>query len=332
MAAVSPELISRSVLERYPAPLRPLSLASLGNRGGFSGARLWRVRCEVGDVCLRAWPPHVSPQSIAFQHGLMHRAREAGLTFVPVVYCTKQGPTWVEHAGRCWEATSWQPGRADFEANPSPARLRTASSALARVHEVWAGQSTGAGSCPAIQRRLARAAEWLQLTGSGWRAPLVARPGDWLRSQVEKAWFLLADQVQRVPGLLAPFDSVKVPLQPCLCDVWHDHLLFEGDTLTGLVDFGGVKIDYVSVDLARMLGSLVGGEDQLWSVGLEAYREVRAFSAREERLAQALDVTGTIVGLVNWLLWIYRDGMQYEDWHGVARRMAYLIRRIEPPN
>jgi Ser/Thr protein kinase RdoA (MazF antagonist) len=259
----------------------------------------------------------------------MQRARDAGLTIVPVVYRAKQGATWVEHDGRCWEALSWQPGRADFAENPSPARLRSACTALARLHDAWATPSWEKGICPAIQRRLARTAEWSQLVASGWRESLAARRDDPLRLLVEKAWFLLADRAPRVPRLLAPFEPFKVPLQPCLCDVWHDHLLFEGDTLTGLVDFGGVKIDHVSVDLARMLGSLVGDDANLWSIGLEAYREIRAFSAEEEQLARVLDVTGTIVGLVNWLLWIYRDGRQYDDWQGVARRMKALIERLE---
>jgi Ser/Thr protein kinase RdoA (MazF antagonist) len=329
MSPASLDLTAWSVLQHYSGVLNARSLTSLGNRGGFSGARLWRIRCDLGDLCLRAWPPGTTAEALAFQHGAMQRARQAGLTFVPFVYPSADAKTWVEHEGHFWEVTSWQPGKADFEANPSAERLRNACAALARLHDAWTPSSECEGKCPAIQRRLTRTEEWLQLTASGWRAPLAARPEDPLRSLVERAWFVLAEHAPRVPPQLAPFESVKVPLQPCLCDVWHDHLLFEGDTLTGLVDFGGVKIDHVSVDLARMLGSLVADDADLWSVGLEAYRGVRDLSAEEEALARGLDTTGTIVGLVNWLLWIYCDRREFDDLPAVARRIKILVNRIE---
>jgi Ser/Thr protein kinase RdoA (MazF antagonist) len=271
-------------------------------------------------------------EALAFQHGLMQRVRQAGLSFVPLVYPTNQGKTWSEHEGNLWEVTSWQPGKADFEANPSAERLRNACAALARLHEAWTPSSSLEGKCPAVQRRLARAAEWSQLIASGWQEPRATQRTDSLRPLVERAWRLLATEVPRVPRLLEAFADKCVPLQPCLCDVWHDHLLFEGDALTGLVDFGGVKIDHVSVDLARMLGSLVGDDGHQWRVGLEAYRQVRSLSAEEEAMARALDATGTIVGLVNWLIWIYRDNKQFDDWSGVAGRMTVLIERIERPS
>src|SRR5256885_2022918 len=37
--------------------LSPTALHSLGNHGGFSGARLWRVEAGGASYCLRALPP-----------------------------------------------------------------------------------------------------------------------------------------------------------------------------------------------------------------------------------------------------------------------------------
>ena len=99
-------------------------------------------------------------------------------------------------------------------------------------------------------------------------------------------------------------------LQPCLCDVWHDHLLFSGDTLTGLVDYGSVKIDHVAVDLARMLGSLVEDNTAKWDLGLLGYRGIRPFSASEEGLARALDRAGIVLGAANWLKWLCLERRQ----------------------
>jgi Ser/Thr protein kinase RdoA (MazF antagonist) len=120
-----------------------------------------------------------------------------------------------------------------------------------------------------------------------------------------------------------------LPLQSCLCDVWHDHVLFEGDTVTGLVDFGGVKTDHVAVDLARLLGSLVEDRAELRAAGLEAYRRIRPLSLLEEELISVLDETGTLVGLMTWLKWLYVDIRPFENRASAARRVQALVDRVE---
>jgi homoserine kinase type II len=118
-------------------------------------------------------------------------------------------------------------------------------------------------------------------------------------------------------------------LQFCLCDIWHDHVLFDGDKLTGLVDYGGVKIDHVAVDLARLLGSMVEDRADLRTAGLEAYQRIRPLSLQEEELVSVLDETGTLVGLITWLKWLYVDDKQFDDRKAAARRLQMLVRRVE---
>jgi Ser/Thr protein kinase RdoA (MazF antagonist) len=130
---------------------------------------------------------------------------------------------------------------------------------------------------------------------------------------------------QRVPLRLAPWVERPVPLQPCLCDVWHDHVLFEGAAVSGIVDYGSVKMDHVAVDLARLLGSLSDGGREL----LDAYDRVRPLSSEERELIAVLEETGTIIGAANWLRWLYRDGTRYDDLDGVAQRLGSLVTRLQ---
>ena len=118
------------------------------------------------------------------------------------------------------------------------------------------------------------------------------------------------------------------PLQPCLCDVWNDHVLFGGDCVTGLIDYGAMKIDHPAVDLARLLGSLVQDDAAGWATGLAAYREVRPLSADEEELARALDVTGTVAAAAVWLRWLYHEGKEFEDGAAAGRRLKGLTARF----
>jgi Ser/Thr protein kinase RdoA (MazF antagonist) len=138
----------------------------------------------------------------------------------------------------------------------------------------------------------------------------------------------LRSHVPRVPAALA-HSADALPLQPCLCDIWHDHVLFQDDGVSGVIDYGAVKQDHVAVDLARLLGSLVGDNTELWTVGLRAYRTMRPLSEQEERLAWALDRTGTVIALGTWLRWIYREKRSWTDEDAVAGRVKELVGRVE---
>jgi Ser/Thr protein kinase RdoA (MazF antagonist) len=321
---------ARTVLDEYPFVLGAPALLPLGNRGGFSGARLWQVQASGGRLCLRAWPPgEPAPARLQDIHRCMRSAREAGLSFVPPVFATRGGATWVAHSGRLWDVTGWMPGRADFHERPSRARLECACRALAQLHVAWAASPTPTGPCPSVRRRLDCAQEWTTRVAAGWNPPALAAADDPVSPWTVRAWQVLPPWIDHVFRALAPWAARPLPLQPCMCDVWHDHLLFTGDTVTGLVDFGGVKIDNVAIDLARLLGSLIGDDSTLRAAGLQAYSAVRPMSAEEEELVATLDRTGTILGVANWLLWLYHEGRHFDDRHAVARRLAELVERIE---
>jgi Ser/Thr protein kinase RdoA (MazF antagonist) len=316
---------ARCVLAHYGLPAA--SPHPLGNHGGFSGARLWRVEAGGASFCLRAWPPGgPTPERLRWLHDLMAAARGAGLAFVPHVI-PAGGATVTASAGRLWELSTWLPGRADFHQQPRESRLRAACVALGRLHRTWAGVSPAEGACPAVGRRLQRAEEWLSLVSSGWRPRGDA--ADPVAAWAERAWRLLSVWAERVPLLLAASSGRLFALHPCLCDVWHDHVLFEGDAVSGIVDYGSVRIDHPAADLARLLGSLVGDDEAAWAVGRDAYAAIRPLSQDERALARALDRTGVILGAANWLKWLYHDGRAVESRQLVADRLAALVRRME---
>jgi homoserine kinase type II len=328
MSASPLDAAAREVLNRYTPPLPEAVAVFLGNRGGFSGARIWRLDGALGPLCLRAWPAHVSVSRLADLHRAMTRARSAGLHFVPAVLVAHTGQTHVECAGRLWEVTEWLPGRADFHGRPSPARLEAACAALALLHTAWQRTAPAPNLCPAVARRLDCVREWRALVRSGWRPSFAAEATDPLPRAAEHAWHLLSRWLERVPPMLQRWTDRAWPLQPCLCDVWHDHVLFEGERLTGLVDYGTLKTDEVAVDVARMLGSLVPDDGTSWDLGLRAYRAVRPFSEEEQALAHDLDVTGTVLGLANWLRWLYREQRAFDDRREAARRLGQLVERV----
>ncbi len=239
-----------------------------------------------------------------------------------------ESATFLSESGRLWELTTWQPGRADFYRFPTPARLRAAGAALARLHQTWAGAHTAQGPCPAVQRRRRAAVAWLSLVSGGWRPRF--RPGeeDLVRPWAERAWSLAAAWVPQVAALLAPWADRHFALHPCLCDIWHDHVLFEGDAVSGIVDYGSVKVDHAAVDVARLLGSLAPDDHAGWETALAAYTAIRPLTGDERALAHVLDRTGTILGAVNWLKWLYHDGRTFDDYPLAAARLEALVHRM----
>lgn len=303
------------------------SVSPLGDHGGFSGARLWRISGGLGEFCLRRWPACTQAGRLSEIHELMNRASAAGLSFVPQLQRTRAGASFVACDGCLWDVTSWQPGTADFHGRPTPERLVNAMTALADIHDAWRA-TTRIGCCPALERRAQRAGRWQALIASGWEPRYRKELHPVMNLWAERAWPIVRERMPNLLWRLRPWFDLELPLQPCLCDIWHDHVLFTGYAVTGIVDFGSVRMDHVTVDLARLLGSMAGDDESLRTAALAAYRRRRALSSDEVALMDVLDETGTLLGAANWLMWVYHDGRVFTDMEKAALRLAALVQRL----
>jgi homoserine kinase type II len=142
---------------------------------------------------------------------------------------------------------------------------------------------------------------------------------------------LLPDAMPRTIAELEPLAAATLPVQPCLRDIWHDHVLFIGDTVTGIVDFGAIDIDSPACDIARLLGSLAGDDAIAWPRGLAAYSAVRQLSVEERHAVTALDISGTLLAGCNWIRWIYVEGRQFENPAQVISRFRAILARTAKP-
>jgi hypothetical protein len=309
------------VLEHYPAVLRGRAQPHT-EANAFSGARLWRLETGAGPCCVRAWPRDgTTPEQLRFIHRLLQRA--AALDFVPRLIATRHGDTWLHLRQRYWEMTTWLPGRADFLACPSTARLEATCTALAQLHLAWAAVEPDVSACPAVLRRLDALERWQCLVQQGWQPAW--QEDDPITPWARRAWLQVQARWAEVPRRLAPWRGRLMPVQPCLCDLWHAHVLYRGDAVTGLIDYGSAKIDHIAVDLARLLGSLISGDTTLRQAGLDAYARLRPLADWERALVADLDATGTVIALMNWLRWLYDEDRVFANRAAVAARLAALL-------
>ncbi|MCC7420579.1 MAG: phosphotransferase [Planctomycetaceae bacterium] len=142
---------------------------------------------------------------------------------------------------------------------------------------------------------------------------------------------IIADFARAAPRVrdeLERLSTVRFRLQPCLRDIWHDHVLWTGDDVTGLIDPSAARSESVAADLARLLGSLVGDDADAWLAGFNAYRQAAEFSDREWELCRALDRSGVLLSPMTWLNRRYFAGRNLEAEPEVIERLEAQARRL----
>lgn len=330
MAAESHHL---TVLAAYPDECRPAKIESLGSAGGFSGSRFWRVTTASGVLCLRRWPEqHPSPDRLEFiQAVLWHVVRE-GFELVPLPLSTRLHKGYVAHGGYLWELAPWMPGKADFRDDPTDRKLKAAMEALAGFHQAATAfplPDPPSSPSPGIQDRLRQLRVWL--VGDLARLMAAVEPGPWpeLETRAARVFQLVPSAASRVSPLLETCARYGVSLQPCIRDVWDNHVLYQGDRVSGLIDFGSMGADNVAADVARLMGSMARDDARLWRAGLDAYRSVRALSEDEISLVHAFDRSTVLMAGLNWIDWIYRQRRTFENREKILGRLDDVLLRLE---
>jgi len=318
---------ARRVLERYPLELSSASWTSLGNAGGFSGARLWRgVTLADEQLCLRAWP--YARMTDVKLNQIQRAMSVSRLPIVPELWGTSDDETWVMADDRYWEITTWLPGTADFHQNPSDERLFAAMRALAAIHERWLPPQPLTAPCPAVRRIIKALRSWRELVQTGWQPDFDLPLTPEIHAVARQAWEAIFANIFATEFALHEWENRPMPVQVCLCDVWHDHILYVGDEVTGVIDYGGVKPDCVALDLARLLGSMAPDQTERTDAALAVYTALHPVPAEVLKLVPVLDRCGAVVGLTNWIRWLYLDRRSYDDLPRVTERLEKLLGRV----
>jgi Ser/Thr protein kinase RdoA (MazF antagonist) len=232
------------------------------------------------------------------------------------------------------------PGVADYWSDPRPPRLDAAMQTLAAIHNVFELHQP---LTPSESQRL----QLLGIRGSysvNTRARRLQRLVDGELERTRSRLDAAAPNEERDLGFealalvreLAPAELAKaqhwrqidLPMQQRLGDVHHDHILFTGDSVTGVIDFGAADFDSPAGDVARLLGSLVGDDRQRRRQGLEAYQRLHPLTPDEVAVVDFFDSSGTVAAAANWLVWLWSMQPPRGDREAGLRRLRQLVQRL----
>ncbi len=319
----------RSMLAEWCIDAADTQIEPRGASTGLSGALVWRVSPRGKTLCLKRWPrEHPTPDELASVHGLLQHVAQSGFQFVPTPVVTRSGQSLVRRDGHLWELTPWLPGEPYDRNQPSLEKRLTAMRCLAQFHRTASlYESPVVAVAPGLltRREILRGlrGDLVQL-----RLAVGAKPASELRTVAEEMLVQIERALPTVLGELELVVDVPLPLQWCLRDVKCDHVLFTGEQVSGLIDFGAAAVDSVAGDVARLVGSLVGDDRQEWPPAIEAYHDCRPLSPDERRAVDCFDRGGTLAAASNWLRWLFVEERSFSHADVVQAQLVHLCNRL----
>ena len=215
---------------------------------GLSGARIWRVTIGERQLCLKRWPrPHPTRDELIARHGLLRHVFNAGFQHVPLPLLTQDGQSFQTLDDHLWELAPWLLGQPYDRERPQRTPRHAALRALAEFHGAASAYGTAkVGPAPGLQTRRRIMRQLVTGDLEALRHAVAANPDIQCHSvavemlaEIERALPTVEQGVERMV-------KVPLPLQWCLRDVKCEHVLFTGDQVSGLIDFGAAAVDSVT--------------------------------------------------------------------------------------
>jgi Ser/Thr protein kinase RdoA (MazF antagonist) len=331
------EFPAQLLVQSYGLRPRRRTICYLANAGGFSGADFWRFESERrGTFGVRRWPLGTRPERVAEVHSVLFQAADAGIDFLAVPLIDQSGNSFSEIQNRVVEVNPWLAGSADFHLTPNATRLRNAMVALAKFHQAVASQTHDLTNqvatnhvAPGIVARRDRIRDLISGRLQQIQRHVAQHPGHELSALAESILQIVKPRMPSLQIALNESACLAVPIQICLRDVRHDHILFVGDAVTGILDYDAIRADCAALDVARLAQGLIGNDTRQWQAAIADYESVRPMATSEHRLLPTLRIANPVLSAITWLEWVFVERREFEDPNQVIRRIAELAAQLD---
>lgn len=251
----------------------------------------------------------------------------AELGFVPIPIRGLDGRTVQECGGSLWELAPWLPGVQASRLPVTISRFRAGFAALAAFHQCLALESVR-GPSPGLRARLFEIEGWCQ-QGFEKLAEALARSPDDRRRALAAQWLQLAEST--APPILHALRraaALEFAIQPCLRDVRPEHILFDNDRVSGLVDFGAMAMECVAGDLARLLTEWPGSDRNTRADALNAYASIRRLEVNDSSVIEAFASSSALLGAGHWARWHFLDERPFADPSAIEEGLERGLSRL----
>ncbi|CAL1151126.1 unnamed protein product [Cladocopium goreaui] len=271
----------------------------------------------VGTDCyaVRSLGVGENPELARWRVELLREAARCGAPFAAAPLATG-----VSHDGGPWEAAPWLPGTPLSLTPDDTIAVEAAVDGLAQFHRVTRqlGQPSQSQTASPIDNRLRRLASIRgeplgrndQTAVARW--PDLRPIADQLAAAADKATALLHACVEATDA------------QPVHGDARPEHFLLQDGVLTGLIDFGAMRVDSVLADVARLAGELAAGDADRRDHLAELYEVTSGTPAPRQTIA-ALDAAAAVISAANWRRWLGEPDPPSRDPAMLATRSLHCL-------
>lgn len=109
-------------------------------------------------------------------------------------------------------------------------------------------------------------------------------------------------------------------------DARPDHFLLRDGRLSGVVDFGAMRVDLAEADVARLAGELAAGDRRLRDLVVDLY--AAAAGPIDRQLVAALDQANAVIAADNWRKWLAGRDRGGWDQAAVTERLRSIAMRL----
>jgi Ser/Thr protein kinase RdoA (MazF antagonist) len=290
---VCEEALSLYPFTCHPRSIRPLETPYESDGSGIR-AELWRVETVTGPMLLKRWPAEQpTAEHLEFVHAVLWHAANEGFDRLATPVIASDGRGFVFVKDHLWQLEPWMYGQPDFADAPSEDKLAGALMALAEFHNSVAGFPIAQSPLAISSEAQERLAQLRRIIASDFEKIVEETLSRSMPAPIKEASHRILRAAPPLFGnlmtLLTRSARLVGPVQPCLRSVRAQHIFYEEDYVTGLVDFVSLGVDSPALDVARLLGEMAGDDPQLWNLGLNAYQLYRDLSDAERYLIVAFD-------------------------------------------
>lgn len=316
-------------ISRFPEVGRqPVQVVALGAAGGLSGGAIWRIETDRRRYALRLWPAETTASRLRFVHSIQRQWRESNLKFIPALFNAAEGESFVENESGYWELAEWMPGEPLTGDAISPEQRDGVAAALAAIHQTAAQASLETAPSPGLLNRLTMLERWQTKNMADVQVAVEHLQWPEFSSFAQSTLQLFPYLAKQIGDELR--DGAHAPLRQhaCLRDIHRDHIFLTGAFVSGVIDFGAVRVESPAGDLARLCGSLFENDHDRWDEFLASYEGQRPLSFEERRAIRLFDRSAALLTGLQWIEWLALERRSFPQTSAVLNRLDISLRRM----